>query len=118
MRLDQNQYRIKIADMSVAEGQVYAAKFLAMDAGTTSGKVQGMATREPAFGTPRRLDRAGRPRPGRDVWLHGRRAGQASSPRTSPRRSARNADEILTRDSTQAPHRRAQADRAPWWSTN
>ena len=52
MRLDQNQYRIKIADMPVAEGTIYAAKFLAMDAGTTSGKIQGTATREPAFGTP------------------------------------------------------------------
>jgi flagellar biosynthesis protein FlhA len=52
MRLDQNHYRIKIADMPVAEGTCYANKFLAMDSGTTSGRVQGLATREPAFGTP------------------------------------------------------------------
>ena len=31
MRLDQNQYRIKIADMPVADGLVYPGKFLAMD---------------------------------------------------------------------------------------
>ena len=52
MRLDQNQYRIKIADMPVAEGQVHAAKFLAMDSGTTTGRVPGVATRDPAFNTP------------------------------------------------------------------
>ena len=37
MRLDQNQYRIKIADMPVAEGTVYPAMFLAMDSGMTTG---------------------------------------------------------------------------------
>ena len=52
MRLDQNQYRIKIADMPVAEGTVYPGKFLAIDSGRTTGKVPGMATRDPAFGTP------------------------------------------------------------------
>jgi flagellar biosynthesis protein FlhA len=51
MRLDQNQYRIKIADVPVAEGQVFAGKFLAMDPGTTSGRVPGLPTREPAFNT-------------------------------------------------------------------
>ena len=99
MRLDQNQYRIKIADMRVAEGTVYAAKFLAMDSGTTSGKVQGMATREPAFGTPA-------------VWIDAPVRDQAemfgytvvepgsviATHLTETIR--RHADEILTRDST------------------
>jgi len=52
MRLEQSQYRIKVADMSVAEGSLQPAMYLAMDSGMTSGKVRGIATREPAFGTP------------------------------------------------------------------
>ncbi|MEI8376589.1 MAG: flagellar biosynthesis protein FlhA [Planctomycetota bacterium] len=99
MRLDQNQYRIKIADMPVAEGMVYAAKFLAMDSGTTSGRVQGMATREPAFGTPA-------------VWIEPTVRDQAEMYGYTIVEPAsviathltetirRHADEILTRDST------------------
>jgi flagellar biosynthesis protein FlhA len=52
MRLEQNQYRIKIADVAVAQGSAYPAMLLAMDSGATTGKVPGMATREPAFNTP------------------------------------------------------------------
>lgn len=51
-RLDQNQYRIKIADVPVAEGVVYPAMLLAMDSGLTSGKIDGIAAKDPAFGTP------------------------------------------------------------------
>lgn len=51
MRLEQNQYRIKIADIPVAEGVVYPGMLLAMDSGLTNGKVRGLETREPAFGT-------------------------------------------------------------------
>ena len=52
MRLEQNQYRIKIADMAVADGTVYPGMFLAMDSAVTTGKVTGTATKDPAFGTP------------------------------------------------------------------
>ncbi len=52
MRLEQNQYRLKIADVPVADGLVYPGKFLAMDSGATAGKVSGTATKDPAFGTP------------------------------------------------------------------
>ena len=52
MRLEQNQYRIKIADMPVAEGAVHPNKFLAMDSGATTGKVSGLAAKDPAFGAP------------------------------------------------------------------
>ncbi len=51
-QLDQHQYRIKIAGMPVAEGSVQPGMLLAMDPGVTSGKVDGIAVREPAFGTP------------------------------------------------------------------
>jgi len=99
MRLDQNQYRIKIADMPVAEGVIHAAKLLAMDSGTTSGRVPGVVTREPAFGTPA-------------VWIEPAQRDQAemygytivepgsviATHLTETIR--RHADEILTRDST------------------
>ncbi len=52
MRLEQNQYRIKIADVAVAHGSAYPAMLLAMDSGATTGKIPGIATREPAFNTP------------------------------------------------------------------
>ena len=105
MRLDQHQYRIKIADMPVAEGMVYAAKFLAMDPGAGApgapgrNKVPGVTTREPAFGTPA-------------VWIEPAHRDQAemngytivepgsviATHLTETIR--RHADEILTRDST------------------
>ena len=52
MRLEQNQYCLKIADMPVADGLVYPEMLLAMDSGVTTGKVPGIETREPAFNTP------------------------------------------------------------------
>ena len=51
LRLDQNQYRIKIADIPVADGNVFPNMLLAMDSGHTTGRVNGMATKDPAFGT-------------------------------------------------------------------
>jgi flagellar biosynthesis protein FlhA len=52
MRLDQNQYRIKIVDISVAEGTVQPGMYLAMDSGMATGKIVGLPTKDPAFGTP------------------------------------------------------------------
>ena len=52
MRLEQNQYAIKIADMRVAIGEVHPEMYLAMDSGVTTGKVPGIPTKDPAFGTP------------------------------------------------------------------
>ena len=51
-QLEQNQYRIKIANMPVAIGVVCPGMYLAIDSGATTGKVPGMETREPAFGSP------------------------------------------------------------------
>lgn len=51
MRLDQNSYRIRIADTPVAEGTVFPAMLLAMDSGLTTGKIPGIETKDPAFGT-------------------------------------------------------------------
>ncbi|MDZ7617013.1 MAG: flagellar biosynthesis protein FlhA [Patescibacteria group bacterium] len=52
MRLEQNQYRIKVADMPVGNSQVYPGMFLAIESGMTSGRVPGTPTTDPAFGTP------------------------------------------------------------------
>ncbi len=52
MRLEQNQYRIKVADMPVGEGTVYPDLYLAIESGMTNGKVPGTPTSDPAFGTP------------------------------------------------------------------
>ena len=52
MRIEQTQYRIKIADMVVAEGMVHPNLLLAMESGVTTGRIKGIATREPAFNTP------------------------------------------------------------------
>ncbi|MBI3838919.1 MAG: flagellar biosynthesis protein FlhA [Planctomycetia bacterium] len=99
MRLDQNQYRIKIADVAVAEGRVYPGMLLAMDSPTTTGKLNGLATREPAFGT-------------RATWIdppsreEAERFGNTIVEPVSVLAThltevvRRHADEILTRDAT------------------
>ncbi len=51
MRLDANQYRIKIADIPVAQGELEPTQLLAIDSGMTTGKVDGIATKDPAFGS-------------------------------------------------------------------
>ena len=51
-QLDQQQYRLKIADTPVAEGTVHPGMLMAMDSGMTSGKLNGTPTKDPAFGTP------------------------------------------------------------------
>jgi flagellar biosynthesis protein FlhA len=52
IRLDQRQYQIKIQDVPVASGVIFADGLLAIDSGATSGKLPGVATTEPAFGRP------------------------------------------------------------------
>lgn len=51
-QLDQHQYRIKIEGAPVASGEVYPNLLLAMDSGATGGKVEGIETKDPAFGSP------------------------------------------------------------------
>jgi len=52
VRLDQTSYRIKIADVTVAQGSLMPQLLLAMDSGLTTGKVPGIDVREPAFDSP------------------------------------------------------------------
>ncbi len=54
LRLEPNEYRIKIADMVVAHDRVEPGQLLAIDSGMTTAKVDGVPTRDPAFGTDAR----------------------------------------------------------------
>ena len=99
MRLDQTQYRIKIADIPVTEGTVEPAMHLAIDSGATTGKIRGIETREPAFNTPATWIEGGL----RDqAEMYGytvvEPAGVLATHLTETVR--RHADEILTRDAT------------------
>ncbi len=51
MRLDPNEYRIKIADMPVAQNFIEPGHLLAIDSGMTTGQIDGITTKDPAFGT-------------------------------------------------------------------
>ena len=99
VRLDQVQYRIKIADMPVAESTIYADRLLAIDSGMANGKIDGIETREPAYNT-------------RAIWIHPSerdRAEMAGFTVVDPssviathltETVRRHADEVLTRDAT------------------
>jgi flagellar biosynthesis protein FlhA len=50
MQLPLNDYRIKIKGNIVASGTVIPDRLMAMDSGIAAGPLQGLATREPAFG--------------------------------------------------------------------
>jgi len=98
-RFDRDGYRIKIADATVAEGTLMPSRLLALESPATTGKVQGIETKEPAFGTPA-------------VWIEPGQVSQAemlgytvvepvSVLATHLQEVVRNhADEILTRDAT------------------
>lgn len=51
-KIEQNQYRIKIAGVAVATGAIQPGMLLAMDSGMTTGKIRGTPTKDPAFGAP------------------------------------------------------------------
>ncbi|MEO0529113.1 MAG: flagellar biosynthesis protein FlhA [Planctomycetota bacterium] len=101
MRLGQNEYRIKIADMPVAQAEVEPGQYLAIDSGVTSGPIDGIETTDPAFGTkafwinPARQDEAEMlgytvVEPGAVLATHLTEVCR------------RHADEILTRDAAKA----------------
>lgn len=52
LRLGRQQYRIKIADMPVAEGEVLPGMLLAVDTGAATGQLAGRAAREPVADAP------------------------------------------------------------------
>ena len=50
VKLGGNEYVIKIKGVPVASGSAYPDYYLAMDSGLAAGKLQGIETKEPAFG--------------------------------------------------------------------
>jgi flagellar biosynthesis protein FlhA len=52
MQLEPDEYVIEIRGVRGAGGRAVADGFLAMDAGTATGKIEGVETLEPAFGLP------------------------------------------------------------------
>ena len=52
LQLGPRTYAILVKGIEVARGEIYPDRFLAINPGTASGSVSGVATREPAFGLP------------------------------------------------------------------
>lgn len=97
VRLEPREYRIKIRDVPVARGELYPDHHLAMDAGMARGKVEGIETREPAFGMPAVwVERSNRER----AEMLGYTVVQPSSVMATHLTEVirKHADELLTRD--------------------
>ncbi len=52
MNLEPNAYEIRLCEIPVAKGFLEPEMFLAMDPGTTTGKIEGIRTTEPVYGLP------------------------------------------------------------------
>ena len=50
LQLPPNEYRFKLKGNIIGQGEIYADKFLAMDSGLVSEDIEGIPTKEPAFG--------------------------------------------------------------------
>ena len=50
LQLPPNEYRFKLKGVVIGHGEIYADKFLAMDSGLVSDNIEGIPTKEPAFG--------------------------------------------------------------------
>jgi flagellar biosynthesis protein FlhA len=52
LELKPNTYALRLKGMVLGEGEVYPGRFLAMNPGTATGALEGLAVREPTFGVP------------------------------------------------------------------
>lgn len=52
LQLRQGEYAIMVRGVRVAGGELFVDHFLAIDPGTTSGQIEGIETKEPAYGLP------------------------------------------------------------------
>ncbi len=50
LHLQPNQYQLLLKGIAIGEGEIYPDKYLAMDSGLVTDIVEGMPTKEPAFG--------------------------------------------------------------------
>ncbi len=99
MRLDAQQYRIKITDMPVAQGEVEPGRMLAIDSGVTTGQIDGIQTKDPAFGTDAKwID----PALASQAEMYGYTVAEPGAVLATHLTEVcrRHADEILTRDAT------------------
>jgi flagellar biosynthesis protein FlhA len=99
IRLGETHYRVKIAGNVVAHGEVIPGKLLALDTGATTGRINGLETRDPAFQQPA-------------VWIEQSQREQSQLLGYTPVEPATvlsthlqevvrwHADELLTRDAT------------------
>ncbi len=115
-----SEYRIKIADMPVAagRGRSRASCWRSTPGITTGTGRRHRRRRDPAFGADAPLDRSVAQGRGRDVRLHGGRAGRAciATHLTGGLPPARGRDSHPRR--REAPDRRAEEDVARRWSTS
>ena len=88
------------------QGELEPTQLLAIDSGMTTGKVDGIATKDPAFGTDAKWINPGLRGPGRDVRLHGRRAGRRAGDASDRSRAAA------------TPTKSSPATRRSIWSTS
>jgi flagellar biosynthesis protein FlhA len=99
MRLEATAYRIKIADIPIAEAELEPGGLLAIDSGVTTGKIDGIATKDPAFGTDARWINPGLAAQAETLgWTVVEPGAVLATHLTEVCR--RHADEILTRDAT------------------
>jgi flagellar biosynthesis protein FlhA len=99
MRLDPNEYRIKIADMPVAQDRLEPSYLLAIDSGMTTGKLDGIVAKDPAFGTEARWILPGLQDQAELMGYTVVEPGAVLATHLTEV-CRRHADEILTRDST------------------
>ncbi|MEQ8617414.1 MAG: flagellar biosynthesis protein FlhA [Lacipirellulaceae bacterium] len=99
MRLDPNEYLIKIADLAVAQDRVEPGQLLAIDSGVTTGQVDGIPTKEPAFGADAKWIH---PSLQDEAEMHGHTVVEPSAVIATHLTEVcrKYADEILTRDAT------------------
>jgi flagellar biosynthesis protein FlhA len=99
MRLEATAYRIKIADIPVAQAEIHPTLLLAIDSGVTTGKVDGIATKDPAFGSEARWINPGL---AEQAELYGYTVVEPGAVLAThlTETCRRHADEILTRDAT------------------
>ena len=98
MRLGQNEYQIKIADMPVARAEAEPGLLLAIDSGMTTGQVDGIPTKDPAFGADARWIS---PAKHEEAEMFGYTVVEPGAVLAThlTETCRRHADEILTRDS-------------------
>ncbi|MEM6329295.1 MAG: flagellar biosynthesis protein FlhA [Planctomycetota bacterium] len=99
MRLEPNQYQIKISDMPVALGEAQPGHMLAIDSGATTGQVDGIATKDPAFGADAKWIIPGRQDEAEMLGYTVVEAGAVLATHLTEV-CRKHADEVLTRDAT------------------